>query len=307
MRRLLAAALLAPILGLPGPLSAATCSCAGVPLLSYLDTSATERGQFFISYVIEDHAINDLVSGSQEIDDETGRQRNSLSQVVSASYAFTDRWSVSALVSYVEHSRDIGLSIIGETTVSGIGDSVVLLRYSPLSITPFSRHQVALGLGARIPTGENDAGVGFIVSEDMQPGMGAMGSIVWASYSYAFNQAATVQLNTSVNYTANEENDREYAFGDDFYAAAGISHRVGQRFAYSAALRYRHADPDRRFGFTVPNTGGQWLDFIPAAQFAFTDRLNVALSGRIPVARELNGALQFTTSYSYALSLTYGF
>lgn len=289
------------------PALAATCSCAGVPLLTSIDTSAREKGELFFNYTAEYHQINDLVSGSDDIKDETGRDRNSFSHVLSASYALTDRWSVSVLASYVEHEREIGASFLGKTTTSGIGDSVILTRYTPIFITPFSRHELSLGLGVRIPTGEDDYGSGIVLSQDMQPSTGAVGEIFWTSYSYAFNQAATLLLNTSANYTYNEENDRKYAFGHEFNLALGVSQNIGTRFAYSAALRYRTTRADRRFGFEIPNTGGEWLDFIPAIQYAITDDLSIGLSGRIPVARDLNGALQFTTSYSYALSVTYGF
>lgn len=288
---------------------AATCSCAGVPLLTLIDTSATEKGQIFVSYSAENHQISDLVSGSEDVPDETGRDRHSFSQVLSASYALTDNWSFSALVSYVDHSRKIGSSFLGKTTSSGIGDSVILTRYTPLSITPFSRHELSLGLGARIPTGENNykTDKGFTVSEDMQPGIGAKGAILWSSYSYAFNQAATVQFGVSANYTWNDDNDRQYAFGDEFNFAFGLSQSLGTRFAYSAALRYRTTRADSRADFSIPNTGGEWLDFVPAVQYSITDGLNVSLFGRLPVARKLNGVLQFTTSYSYGVSLTYGF
>lgn len=308
--RILKLALLALLIfSLQIPAFAATCSCAGIPLLTSIDTSATEKGQLFINYTTEYHQINDLVSGSQNVRDETGRDRNSFSQVISASYALTDHWSVSALVSYIKHNRTISASFLGKTTTSGIGDSVILARYTPLFITPFSRHELSLGLGVRIPTGEDDFTIdgGITASEDMQPSVGAVGEILWTSYAYAFNQAATLQFNASANYTYNEENDRNYAFGREFNFAFGLSQSIGTRFGYSAALRYRTTRADRRSGFEIPNTGGKWLDFIPAIQYAVTDGLNVGLFGRIPVARNLKGALQFTTSYSYGLSLTYGF
>jgi len=294
-------------IGMKDPAFAATCSCAGVPLLTTIDTSASEKGEFFISYSTEFHQISDLVSGTKNVNDETDRDRNSFSQVLSTSYAMTDRWSVSALVSYVKHNRTIGSSFLGKTTTSGIGDSVILLRYTPLFITPFSRHLISLGLGVRIPTGDDDFGDNFVLSEDMQPSTGAYGEILWTSYSYAFNQAATVQFNTSVNYTVNEENDRKYAFGNEFNLFSGISHNIGTKFGYSAGLRYRTTRADRRFGFDIPNTGGQWLDFIPGISYAVTNHLNLGLSGRIPVWRKLDGVLQFTTSYAYSFSLSYGF
>jgi hypothetical protein len=286
---------------------AATCSCAGIPLLATIDTSASEKGQLFVSYTTEFHQISDLVSGSQDVNDETGRDRNSFSQVLSASYALTDQWAVSALVSYVEHNRTINASFLGETTSSGISDSVILARYSPLAITPFSRHALSIGLGVRIPTGEDNFGTDFVFSEDMQPSNGSVGEILWGSYSYAFNQAATVQLNVAANFTANEENDRHYAFGNETNFSIGASQNIGTRFGYSLGFRYRSTEQDRRSGSPIPNTGGEWVDLVPALQFALTENLNLGLSGRIPIARELDGALQFSTSYSYALSLSYGF
>ncbi len=239
--------------------------------------------------------------------DETGRDRNSISQVISASYALTDRWSVSALISYVKHNRTIGSSIFGKETTSGVGDSVILIRYTPLFITPFSRHELSLGLGARIPTGEDSFGSGFIISEDMQPSVGALGKIGWSSYSYAFNQAASLLLNASATYTDNDDNDRKYAFGNESSLSLGLSQSIGTKFGYSAALRYRSTRTDHRFGFAIPNTGGEWLDFVPAVQYSVTDNLKLTLFGRLPLTRDLNGTLQFTTSYSYGLSLTYGF
>jgi hypothetical protein len=291
-----------------GPGLAATCSCAGVPLLFSIDTSASEQGQFYLNYSSEVHEINDLVSGSDDVRDETGRERRSISQVISGSYAITDRWSVSGLVSYVEHNRKIGSSFLGASRSSGLGDSVLLVRYTPFFITPFSRQELALGIGVRMPTGEDAARQGFItLSEDMQPSVGAIGEILWSSYSYAFNQAATMQFNASANYTFNRENSRDYVFGDEFNLALGFSQSIGTKFSYSTAMRYRTTRGDQRQGFTIPNTGGKWLDFVPAVAYSVTDNLNVALSGRIPIERELKGALQFTTSYSYSLSFTYGF
>ncbi|MBL4582844.1 MAG: transporter [Gammaproteobacteria bacterium] len=285
---------------------AATCSCAGAPLLSAIDSSSTEPGDFFFNYTTEFHEISDLVEGTQDIRDESGRERSSFSQVISSTYGLADRWSVSGLLSYVEHSRSVGTSFLGEQNTSGLGDAVVLLRYTPLYITPFSRHEVSLGVGIRLPIGKDDAGGLIVQSEDMQPSVGAQGEILWSSYSYAFNQAATLQLNFSTNYTFNnEENDRNYSSGDEFNFSVGISQSIGTRFGYSAGLRYRATDADERNGFEIPNSGGEWLDFVPAIQYGVTDDLTLSLSGRVPVARNLEGALQFTTSYSYALSMTY--
>lgn len=287
---------------------AATCGCAAVPLLDAIDTSATQAGDFYLNVTTETHEMNDLVVGTKQISDETKRTRSSVSQAVSMSYALSDRWALSGLVSYIEHSRKVGTSVFGEQNTSGLSDGVILLRYTPFYQTPFFRHQLSLGFGARLPIGIDDAGGLLTASEDMQPSVGALGSIYWSAYSYAFNQAGTIQFNASVSYIDNEEeNDRGYTFADEANFTAGMSHNVSTKLSYSASLRYRNTTADRRNGFDIPNTGGEWLDFVPAVQYSVTDKLNVGVSGRVPIARDLDGAIQFTTSYSYSLSLTYGF
>lgn len=292
----------------PTQLQAATCSCAGMPLLSAIDSSSTEPGDIFVNLTTENHEINDLVQGKDEIKDETRRHRSTLSQAVSATYGLANHWSLSGLISYVEHSREVGSSFLSGQQSSGVGDGVLLLRYTPFYITPFSRHELSLGVGARLPIGKDDAGGILTLSEDMQPSVGAPGRILWSSYNYAFNQASTIQFNASANYTDNdEENDRGYIFGDELNVSAGLSQSIRTRYGYSLGLRYRSTTADSRHGFDIPNTGGKWLDFIPAIQYSISNDLNLSLSGRIPVARDLDGVLQFSTSYSYALSLTYGF
>lgn len=284
----------------------ATCGCAGVPLLSAIDTSSTEPGDIFLNISSENHVANDLVSGTKDVSDETNRERSSESTTLSMSYGLTDRWAVSGLLAYIEHGRKVGTSFLPEQNTSGLSDGVILFRYTPLYQTPFSRHEVSLGFGARLPLGKDDAGGIISAAEDMQPSTGSMGKILWSSYSYAFNQAATVQFSASANYTLNDEdNDRDYAFGDESSLTLGLGQSIGSKFSYSAGLRYRFTEPDERLGFEVPNTGGEWLDFVPALQYSLTDKLNMGVSGRVPIARDLNGTLQFTTSYSYSVSFTY--
>jgi len=287
---------------------AATCSCAGVPLLSAMDTSSTQPGDLYLNYSTEIHEMSDLVQGSDEIRDETGLSRSSVSQVISASYGLADKWTVSGLISYIEHERSVGISAFSKNSSSGLGDGVLLLRYTPFYITPFSRHELSFGAGARLPIGKDDDGGLFTLSEDMQPSSGSVGEIYWSSYSYAFNQAATVQFNVSANYTINDdENSRKYVFGDEINFALGISQNIGSKFAYSAGLRYRQTTADERNSFEIPNTGGKWLDFVPGVQYIFNDKLSVGVSGRVPLVRDLDGVLQFTTSYSYAVNLSYAF
>jgi hypothetical protein len=110
-----------------------------------------------------------------------------------------------------------------------------------------------------------------------------------------------------VAYTNNAKNDREYRFGHETTAGLGISYQTQSAWGFNAEFLYRHSDRDQRMGSEIPNTGGQWLDFVPAAQYHLNDKIALRVSAKIPVARDLNDALQFTTKYAARLTLTYVF
>lgn len=283
---------------------AATCSCAGVPLLGAMESSAPEAGVWYVGTSYEYHDLNDLVQGSDEISDQTGRERTSQSFIGQASYGITDKWAVSALMSAVEHDRTVGNR---STTGSGLADSIVMLKYSPKSIGLTERTGLSFGLGARIPTGEDSERGITVLAEDLQPSTGAWGTVAWAQVARSFSQSAKTQVFASFSYQANGENDRDYKFGDAWTAGAGSSYQTDGRWGFAGQLLYRQSDRDERAGSEIPNTGGKWLYFEPSVQYNFSPNIAARLGGQIPVWRDLNDALQFTTSYSVSLSLSYTF
>ena len=302
MRALLAGAwAVAGVLALAPAAMAATCSCAAVPLLGSMDTGAPGGGNWLLTGAYELHEIGDLYSGSDEVPDETGRERSSRALVLQASRGFGARFSVTALLSAVEHERRVG----GQTTTGrGLGDGLVMLKYSPLRITPFQRNGLTLGVGSAIPVGEDDASGIVTLAEDLQPSTGAWAPVVWVHAERAWSQAANTRTFASVSYRSNGENDRDYRFGDAWSGSLGTTHRTG-RWGLGFELRYRDAARDERASAAIPNTGGRWLDGVPAIQFQFTDRLAGKVSARVPLWRDVNDALQFTTSYAVSMSLSW--
>jgi hypothetical protein len=284
---------------------AATCSCASVPLLGTMELASPGEGKWFLASTYEYHDVSDLVSGSSSIPDQTGRDRTSQALVLEASKGLSTKWSVSALIAAVDHDRKVGTS---RTTSSGLGDGIVMLKYSPARISLYSRNELSIGLGARLPIGENDASQGgIILAEDMQPSSGAFGGILWVYGAHALNESATARLYANATYMNNGTNDREYRFGHETTASIGASYQTQTAWGFNAELLYRHTNRDERNGTQIPNTGGQWLDFVPSAQYHLNEKMALRISAKIPVARDLNDALQFTTKYAARVTLTYLF
>jgi len=262
-------------------------------------------GKWYLASTYEYHDLSQLVSGSSEIPDTTGRDRTSEALIIEASKGLTQKFSLSMLVAGVKHDRTVGGEHDG---ASGPGDAMVMLKYSPVAISLYSRNAFSLGAGARLPVGENDAtSNGVVLAEDLQPSTGAYGGILWAYAARALNDSTAARLYASASYVANDENDRQYRFGDEVTASIGTSYQTQSAWGFNAELLYRQTSRDQRAGVSIPNTGGEWLDFIPAVQYHINDSMAVRLSAKIPLSRDLNDQLQFTTKYAARLTFSYVF
>jgi len=284
---------------------AQTCSCASVPLLGSMELATPGDGKWFLASTYEYHDVSELVRGSSSIPDATGRDRTSEALVLEASKGITQKFSFSALLSAVKHDRSVGGV---HDSASGLGDAIVMLKYSPLTVSLYSPNAVSFGLGARLPVGEDAASSGGItLAEDLQPSTGALGTIVWAYAARALNESASTRIYGNFTYTNNDDNDRSYQFGHETTASIGASYQTQTPWGFNAELLYRSSERDKRAGVTIPNTGGDWLDFIPAVQYHVTETTALRASAKIPVYRDLNDQLQFTTRYALRLTFSYVF
>ncbi len=285
--------------------AAATCSCAGVPLLGSMQLATPGGGKWFLAGSYEFHDASELVSGSSTVPDSTNRDRTSEVLMFEVSRGLWDKVSFSALIAAVKHDRTVGGV---HDSASGLGDAIVVLKYSPSSISLYSRNAFSMGIGARLPLGVDDATSGGIVlAEDMQPSTGAFGSVFWIYAARALNEPASAQIYVNATYTNNGENDRDYQFGHEATASLGASYQTQSPWGFSVELLYRQAERDKRASTDIPNTGGEWLDIIPTVQYHITDSMALSASAKIPVARNLNDQLQFTTKYAARLTFSYIF
>lgn len=285
--------------------SAQTCSCASVPLLGTMELASPQDDQWYLGATYEFHDVSDLVAGSSSIPDQTGRDRTSQAFVVEVSRGLSEKWSISALVSAIEHDREVNGN---SANASGLGDAVVMVKYSPISISLYSDTALSFGIGGRIPVGEDNAtSQGITLAEDMQPSTGAFGGVIWAYWAKALNDSKGARIYASASYTKNGENDRDYQFGHDSTVTFGGAYQTQSPWGFNLELLYRSAERDKRDSVSIPNTGGEWLDIIPAVQYHISETLAIKAAAKIPTSRDLNDELQFTTKYAFRLSMSYVF
>ncbi len=301
------------ITGLPQISHAQTCSCAGAPLLGSQSFGTTESGNLVIGLTHEYNDISSLYSGSTFLDDSnTSRLTNST--LLEVNYGITRRISVSATFSYVNKNRVTGRLTQNpdEVTTRGIGDGILLLKYTLKEHSLASQYSLAVGSGFKAPLGTTSLrNNGFLMNADMQPGTGAWDAVFWsfASASFVPHTNFSVYLLNSFRLTGTNErfgeND-EYRFGNEWITMIGTGNSFTDQLGYSLSFRFRYTTSDRRNNQQMPNTGGSWLMINPALTYDLFDQLSFRLSGNIPIYQHLEGT-QPTTSYTASLSVFYSF
>jgi len=296
-------------------LKAQTCSCAGAPLLSSQSTGASSAGNLLFGITYEYHDISDVYDGTTRLQEETVT-RSTQSTLLEISYGVTNRLSVSGTFSFVNKNRTTGLHLPGGGTsvsTSGIGDGIVMLRYSFVQQSLWNRYQLTVGGGAKAPFGSTSmTNNGFAMNADMQPGTGAWDGVLWAHSSVSFLPYSTANLSLIASYRQTGTNSRftendNYRFGNELMLNLGAGNRlITDNLSYQLSVRYRSTSSDQLNGLTQVNTGGKWLSIIPGFSYGISEKISASVSARIPVHQDLNGT-QPTTSYAVSGSLFFNF
>ncbi|MDZ7807268.1 MAG: hypothetical protein U5K71_09130 [Gracilimonas sp.] len=180
---LVASFVMMPILSV----KAQTCSCAGAPLISAQSLGIPEKGNLVIGLTGNYNNIDQLYSGSDELNNRTS-ERNTVTGLLEINYGLTERISMTGAFTYVRKERTTGLQTqAGAQTLqtSGIGDAIILLKYSLIKQTLWKPYQLVIGGGGKAPFGSNSLrSQGLALNADMQPGTGSWDGIGWMLFSY---------------------------------------------------------------------------------------------------------------------------
>lgn len=293
---------------------AQACCSGGTPLSSNLGIQGLDYQQLDFQLSYDYNTQSALVSGSEKLDDDR-RDRNTHSILFRGSYAFSKKFSFTALFSYVRQEEVIDNISGGKTKTfaEGIGDAVAMLQYNLVN-TPHVG--IVLAGGLTIPIGSTDeldpvTGI-TALHPDMQPGQGAWDQLLGAN-TIIYNVFKPGMSWTSVlTYRLTSPADRfngrqEYEFGNELQLITGLAdtYFVGLWVVDPSLLfRYRHTAVDRVNGVKSANTGGHWLHLMPGIDVHVGQNWSIGITGEIPLYRNLKGT-QLTTSGRMRVNLRY--
>ncbi len=291
------------------------CCSAGSPLLGSLDVSNTSEGVLQVGLTYELNSLQDVYAGTVRLDDDF-RERRVNSFLLVVNYGLTGRISLSTLFTFINQSRNIASlgDLNSRLSTGGLSDGIILVKYNFIPLSLIDQVELTLGVGAKLPIGNSTLrSDGILIPADMQPGTGAWDGVLWGYFSKGFMPALPLNAFLNVSYRLNGTNNRfgdsfqqGYTFGNELFVNLGAGYRTDTFFDFTLMLRFRNTTPDKFDGGQIPNTGGNWLYFVPGVNGKISDGLTARLSGQIPLYRNLTGT-QLTTTYTGSIGLFYNF
>jgi hypothetical protein len=291
-----------------------TCCSGGVPLSNNLGISNEGKGSLQLGLNYDYNNLNTLNAGSTKLDDNS-RKRITNSILANVGYAFTDRFSAEMLFTWVNQTRTI--SQFGNenfTSTSGIGDAVLLLKYSFPNMLG-KNTMLNLGIGTKIPLGDSDikSEQGIQLTADLQPGSGAWDGLGWLSFSKSLNFRPSASLSGSLTYrftgvnNSYLNNSSIYEFGDVIQMNVGYTDQflvLKTIINPGVILKYRKSFNDKIDASNIPNTGGEWIFIRPEINIQLSQSIGFITRLELPIYSYVDGT-QLTPTSRITTGLTF--
>lgn len=277
---------------------AQTCCSGGVPLSGNIGFQGGLQGTLQMELSYDVNYLARLKNGSEVLVDES-RLRTTQSILLKSGYNVRDWLAVDALFTYVFLARRITyLDQQNQVNTNGVGDAVLLARFI-LSRISDSGTEVQLGLGPKIPLGRSDLSDhhGIAFNADLQPGSGSWDAITWIYLARQLSFRPSSVVSARIVGRFNGVNQKylgslSYSFGNSMQLYLGIGDQLiwgKQLFTPSFSLRYRYAGMDQIKNRELDNTGGQWINLIPALSWHLTPQAILHIIPEIPVYSKVEG------------------
>ena len=279
-----------------------------------LGISNEGKGSLQLGLNYDYNNLNTLNAGSTKLDDNS-RKRITNSILANVGYAFTDRFSAEMLFTWVNQTRTI--SQFGNenfTSTSGIGDAVLLLKYSFPNMLG-KNTMLNLGIGTKIPLGDSDikSEQGIQLTADLQPGSGAWDGLGWLSFSKSLNFRPSASLSGSLTYrftgvnNSYLNNSSIYEFGDVIQMNVGYTDQflvLKTIINPGVILKYRKSFNDKIDASNIPNTGGEWIFIRPEINIQLSQSIGFITRLELPIYSYVDGT-QLTPTSRITTGLTF--
>lgn len=165
---------------------------------------------------------------------------------------------------------------------------------------------LALALGLRLPTGQNDALDQFNnrLPDDLQLGAGTMDPIVGLLYCQRMYRLGWGL--SGLFRISSQENIFHYEWGNEFIGSAYVSYRLTKNLEWINHFNVTYLGRDFKNGIPVTNRGARLLMMAPSLIYDGPGGLTLQATAQVPIYRDFN-EIQLTSDYIINLRTSYSF
>ena len=287
------------------PVIAQTCCSGGVPLSGNIGFEGSNRGTLQMELGYDLNYISILKEEAEVLEDES-RLRTTQSILWKTGYSITDWMAIDGLFTYVvQRRRTTFEDQVNKVQTNGLGDAVVIVKFL-LSRISNNGTELQLGAGPKIPIGKTELtdARGITLNADLQPGSGSWDLVTWGYFARQLDRRPSMAVSARLVAKFNGANyeylgSQKYRFGNSyqFYSGLGDQVVVGQHlFSISLSMRYRRAFADRINNMELDNTGGRWINVIPAIGWNIGPQTILNIIPEIPLFSMVDG-VQLTPTF----------
>lgn len=261
------------------------CCCTGAganySILPNLSKHVIGLRYTYKNYYSQTHSLNPELNGTM-----TNQNLNSLE--LFGRFNLKDRLQLSFYVPF-SFIRQTNSKAVTEKA-AGLSDISFLLQYNLLNPLKCngkkSKHQLRLGVGTKLPTGEFKMNANDLFSTNLQLGTGSIDFLANAIYTFRFKGFG---FNTIVSYKLNTTNNKGYRFGDKVQTGMNLFYVFDVKeiqLMPMVGLNFEHQFSNKKEGRNLNFTGGDFLTNaigfdIYYKQFAFTSSISPAVMNHL--------------------------
>lgn len=287
----------AAVIGVLSATELYTQSCCGGAgtFLGGMERGGLQPGMLTAAMVYNYTAMGRTLDGSQRIRDPYGRTAQAHALNAEVELSPVSGVSVLVVVPFADKSRWLNFTSGGATIsqryhANGVGDAFVLVKYSVLPPTLERVWSLAVGVGAKLPTGPSAvASNGVQLPPDVQPGNSAWEALGWLLGWYRWEEPA-VSAAVSLLIRKPGATTSGRTPGTDIQTLVTLT-TTELDFPLVPMLlsRLRWTDSDWQQGRPMPETGTFRVELLPAVALTLWEPLVVRLGGQVPLYERTNG------------------
>ena len=209
-------------------------------------------------------------------------------------------------MSYVKQERNIfQFDQTDYVSTDGFGDAAILAKYR-LTNPDNRKFTFTVATGVKMPTGRSDLkrNDGIPLNADLQPGSGSWDALIWANGIYTIQSRPSATISSTFITSLKGKNNNylgseTYQFGNEVQLLVSLNDNFpiwNKILNTSVTFRYRKALGDRFNDLSMPNTGGDWIFFIPNLAINISPKLAVNANIELPIYSNVEG-IQLSPTY----------